>query len=208
MTIAKPTGSRKPRKNASARSRTAKRGGTNGKPARQAVAADGKPSAATACRMWRCCKPVPSFGRRPRPRRFIRRARTVFTTGILRRHPGTTYALVDFVNLSARVARCMTVQIFDWSSGLPVALNVTPCDAKKCNVSLAPGTSNFVYADISSVQFKYEVRIAKPARNNNVVLNVWGLSSEPLVPQFGNNVLQHQLFRIKAGSLNAGRFCP
>ncbi|MBO7745702.1 hypothetical protein I8J29_15935 [Paenibacillus sp. MWE-103] len=138
----------------------------------------------------------------------MKRARTVLTTGILRRHPGTTYALVDFVNLSARVARCMTVQIFDWSSGLPVALNITPCDAKKCNVSLAPGTSNFVYADISSVQFKYEVRVAKPARNRNVVLNVWGLSSEPLIPQFGNNVLQHQLFRIKAGSLNAGCFCP
>ncbi|MFC4812475.1 hypothetical protein [Paenibacillus sp. GCM10023250] len=203
MTIAKPTGPRLPAKSASAQSRTAKRGDHAGK----AAAAARKPAVrATASRLRRC-KPLSAACCRKRRRKRVKHARAVFTTGILRRNPGTRYALVDLVNLGATVARCMTVQVFDWSNGLPVALNVTPCDAKVCNVSLAPGTSNFVYADISGVQFKYEVRIARPVRNRNLVLNVWGLSSEPLTPQIGNNVLQHQLFRVKADAFHPGCGC-
>ncbi|NBC72091.1 hypothetical protein GT003_24100 [Paenibacillus sacheonensis] len=123
--------------------------------------------------------------------------RTVFSTGILRRNPGTSYALVDLVNLGSTSAKRITVQIFDWSSGLPVALDLTPCNSAKCLVSLAPGTSSFAYADVSGVAFKYEVRITRAAFNRNVILNVTGLSSEPMAPQTGNNVLQQQLFRLK-----------
>lgn len=130
--------------------------------------------------------------------------RAVFSTGILRRNPGTTFALVDLVNLGAATANRMTVQVFDWSSGLPVALNLTPCDTTKCFVSLAPGTSNFVYADVSGVEFKYEVRITRAAFNRNVVFNVSGLSGEPLTPQVGNNVLQLQLFRVKRRNCGCG----
>lgn len=125
----------------------------------------------------------------------------VYTTGLLRRNPDTHYALVDLVNLGTTIAKRMTVQVFDWSSGLPVALELTPCQTTKCLVSLAPGTSDFVYADVSGVAFKYEVRIARHAANANVVLNVSGLSDEPMTPQVGNNVLQLGLFRIKHGSV-------
>ncbi|WP_225446473.1 hypothetical protein [Paenibacillus rhizovicinus] len=128
--------------------------------------------------------------------------RAVFSTGILRRNPDTTYALVDLVNLGTTIANRMTVQVFDWSSGLPVALNLSPCNTTKCLVSLAPGTSNFVFADVSGVEFKYEVRISRAAFNRNVILNVSGLSAEPMTPQVGNNVLQLQLFRIKRRSCN------
>ncbi|WP_308639942.1 hypothetical protein [Paenibacillus silvisoli] len=124
-------------------------------------------------------------------------SRAVYTTGILRRNPGTNFALVDLVNLGSFNALRMTVQVFDWSSGLPVPLTLTPCNTAKCFVSLAPGTSNFVYADVSGVQYKYEVRISRRASNRNVILNVFGLSQEPLTPQTGNNVLQHALVRIK-----------
>ncbi|MBP3965398.1 hypothetical protein [Paenibacillus lignilyticus] len=124
-------------------------------------------------------------------------SRAVFSTGILRRNPGTNFALVDLVNLGFANALRMKVQVFDWSSGLPVALTLTPCNTTKCFVSLAPGTSNFVYADVSSVQYKYEVRISRSTANRKVILNVFGLSQEPLTPQTGNNVLQHALVRIR-----------
>ncbi|SDX33007.1 hypothetical protein [Paenibacillus sp. CF384] len=124
-------------------------------------------------------------------------SRAVYSTGILRRNPGTNFALVDLVNLGYKNALRMCVQVFDWSSGLPVALKVSPCNTTKCFVPLAPGTSNFVYADVSSVSYKYEVRISRSTANRNVILNVFGLSKEPLTPQTGNNVLQHALVRIK-----------
>ncbi|SEO34959.1 hypothetical protein [Paenibacillus sp. OV219] len=124
--------------------------------------------------------------------------RAVFSTGILRRNPGTNFALVDLVNLGKTIAREMRVQVFDWSSGLPVPLTLSPCNTTTCLVSLAPGTSNFVYADVSNVQFRYEVRITRRSVNRNVILNVTGLGEQPtLTPQTGNNVLQHGLVRLK-----------
>ncbi|REE86481.1 hypothetical protein A8990_11090 [Paenibacillus taihuensis] len=96
--------------------------------------------------------------------------RTVFTTGILRRNPGTNFALVDLVNLGKTIAREMKVEVFDWSSGLPVPLTLTPCNQAACLVSLAPGMSNFVFADVSNAQFKYEVRISR--RTVNFSLNL------------------------------------
>ncbi|WP_201755318.1 hypothetical protein [Paenibacillus glycinis] len=161
-------------------------------------------SRAAATKSCRQQKGTPRF----RPRARISR-RIVFSTGILRRNPCTAFALVDLANLGATVARRMTVQVFDWSRGLPVALKLLPCNSTRCFVSLAPGTADFVYADVTGVEFKYEVRISKASVNRNVILNVSGLSAEPMTPQTGDNVLHHQLFRItgRIGSIESGCGC-
>ncbi|EFM08622.1 conserved hypothetical protein [Paenibacillus curdlanolyticus YK9] len=118
-----------------------------------------------------------------------------YTTGILRRPPGTQFALVDAVNLSA-FSRSVTVRVYDWSSGTPVALPVFPCETRSCTLWLGANRSDFLYADVSNVQFKYEVRITRLA-DRNLVTNVFGVSNTPFTPQTGGTVLQKNLVRIR-----------
>jgi hypothetical protein len=44
--------------------------------------------------------------------------------------------------------------------------------------------------------FAYEVRIIHP-NDRDVVTNVFGLSASPFDPEEGNNVLQHDLARLR-----------
>ncbi|MFH5187305.1 hypothetical protein ACHHV8_34645 [Paenibacillus sp. TAB 01] len=120
----------------------------------------------------------------------------LFSTGILRRNPNTSFALVDVMNLGSGTISDIAVQVFDWSSGTAVPLNVSPCELPVCKVTLSPRTSDFLYADVSGVEFKYEVRISLP-RHANVLLNVTGVSAAPFTPQVGDNVLQHNLVEIR-----------
>lgn len=121
--------------------------------------------------------------------------RVTLTTGILRRPKKTKFALVDVVNLHKFVSRKLTVQIFDWSSGSPVPLKVTPCGTKTCNVTVGPNKSVFLYADVSQVKFKYEVRITQ-RDCRTLVTNVFGVTKAPFTPQAGDTVLQSNLIKI------------
>lgn len=119
-----------------------------------------------------------------------------YSTGILRRPAKTKFALVDVVNLSKERLRIVTVQVFDWSNGSPVPLKVSPCGAKKCSVKVAPNKSVFLYADVSRVQFKYEVRLTRNA-DRKLISNVFGVTKAPFTPQEGDTVLQRNLVRIR-----------
>ncbi|MWC29417.1 hypothetical protein [Paenibacillus sp. MMS18-CY102] len=131
-----------------------------------------------------------------RPKRRLSGATLgTYTTGILRRPPGTQFSLVDAVNLS-KFSRSVTVRVYDWSSGTPVALPVFPCETRSCTVWLGANRSDFLYADVSNVQFKYEVRITRPI-DRNLVTNVFGVSNTPFTPQPGDTVLQKNLVRIR-----------
>ncbi|MFC5469044.1 hypothetical protein ACFPPD_09940 [Cohnella suwonensis] len=121
--------------------------------------------------------------------------RAVYSTGILRRPPKTKFALADIVNLTASTQR-VTVQVFDWSNGTPVPLKVSPCGTRKCAVTIAPHRSVFLYADVSKVQFKYEVRIAQNI-DKRLISNVTGFTNTPFTPQNGDTVLQNDLIRIR-----------
>ncbi|OXM84969.1 hypothetical protein CF651_18020 [Paenibacillus rigui] len=123
-------------------------------------------------------------------------ARKTLTTGVLRRNPNTQFALVDVANLSYDTVNEIAVQVFDWSSGSAVPLAVQPCELEVCKVALSPNSSDFLYADVSGVEFKYEVRITLP-REANVLVNVTGVSEAPFTPQVGDNVLQHSLVEIR-----------
>ncbi|THF84552.1 hypothetical protein [Cohnella fermenti] len=132
----------------------------------------------------------------------MREARATYSTGILRKAPKTNYALVDVVNLSAHAARSVTVQVFDWSSGSPVALKVSPCDARICTVRVGPRRSVFLFANVSRVQFKYEVRVTQ-SPDRRLITNVTGVTGSPFAPQVGETVLQLQL--VKLGSTRRGK---
>lgn len=123
-----------------------------------------------------------------------RKGTVVYTTGILRKSPRTRFALVDAVNLG-RFSRNITVQVIDWSSGSPVPLKVVPCNKKRCTQTVMPNKSVFLYADVSKVQFKYEVRITQPV-NCRFVTNVFGVTKTPFRPLEGGTVLQHDLVKI------------
>ncbi|ACT00543.1 hypothetical protein [Paenibacillus sp. JDR-2] len=126
----------------------------------------------------------------------IKRAKkaAIYTTGILRRNTNTNYAIVDAVNLNGYGDRKIMVQVFDWSSGAPVALPVYPCQTKRCIVTVGPNRSAYLYADVSKVQFKYEVRISRVI-DRNLVNNVFGLN-KMFSPQSGNTVLERNLIKL------------
>ncbi|WP_219835093.1 hypothetical protein [Paenibacillus sp. R14(2021)] len=96
--------------------------------------------------------------------------RIVFTTGVLRINPDTTFVLVDLVNMGSNVASNISIQVLDWSTGRPYALPLTPWNMNESLLSIAPFTSIYVYADDSTVEFKYEVRIARSAASRNVIM--------------------------------------
>jgi hypothetical protein len=119
----------------------------------------------------------------------------IFSTGILRKHPDTNFALVDAVNLDPHRVRAVAVQVFDWSTGFPVPLLVSPCNTTSCKLIIHPNTSVFFFADISTVEFKYEVRITR-SEDRMMVTNVFGVTAEPFTPQEGGTVLQQELVKV------------
>lgn len=121
--------------------------------------------------------------------------RIKLSTGILRRPKKTKFALIDIVNLNKMRCRRVTVQVFDWSSGSPVPLKVSPCVRKICTVSIAPNKSVFLFADVSKVSFKYEVRI-RQNEDPKLITNVTGVTNTPFTPQAGDTVLQRNLIKI------------
>ncbi|OPH57666.1 hypothetical protein BC351_03890 [Paenibacillus ferrarius] len=122
--------------------------------------------------------------------------RITLSTGILRKAPKTKFALIDVVNLNRTASRAVTVQVFDWSTGSPVPLKVSPCGTKKCTVNVRPNKSVFLFADVSKVTFKYEVRITHQ-EDRKLITNVTGVTNTPFTPQVGDTVLQSNLVRIK-----------
>ncbi|UQZ85590.1 hypothetical protein SK3146_04879 [Paenibacillus konkukensis] len=124
-----------------------------------------------------------------------KRTRVVYTTGILRRNPRTKYALVDCVNLGKH-SRRVTVQVLDWSSGSPVPLKVSPCRTTRCTVTVGPRQSVFLFADVSKVAFKYEVRITQSA-DRTFVTNVYGVTKTTFKPLEGGTVLQRDLVKLR-----------
>ncbi|WP_063891865.1 hypothetical protein [Paenibacillus sp. Soil787] len=122
--------------------------------------------------------------------------RVTFSTGILRRPNKTKFALVDVVNFNKKCSCRVTVQVFDWSTGSPIPLKVSPCNRNKCTVTVAGGKSVFLFADVSKVKFKYEVRITQH-KDRKLVTNVTGVTNAPFTPQEGDTVLQRSLIRIK-----------
>lgn len=104
--------------------------------------------------------------------------RVTFSTGILRRPNKTKFALVDVVNFNKKCSCSVTVQVFDWSTGSPSNKSV------------------FLFADVSKVRFKYEVRITQH-KDRKLVANVTGVTNAPFTPQEGDTVLQRSLIRIK-----------
>ncbi|MGO4276534.1 hypothetical protein AB4Z22_43045, partial [Paenibacillus sp. TAF58] len=93
-------------------------------------------------------------------------------------------------------SRRVMVQVFDWSTGSPIPLKVSPCNRKKCTVIVAPNKSVFLFADVSKVKFKYEVRITQH-KDCKLVTNVTGVTKAPFTPQEGDTVLQRSLIRLK-----------
>lgn len=122
--------------------------------------------------------------------------RVKYSTGILRRPPRTRFALVDVVNLNTACSRSITVQVFDWSNGSPIPLKVSPCGVKKCTVMVAPNKSVFLFADVSRVSFKYEVRITQHS-DHKLITNVYGVTNAPFTPQEGGTVLQRNLVKLQ-----------
>ncbi|TVX88097.1 hypothetical protein [Paenibacillus agilis] len=117
-----------------------------------------------------------------------------YSTGILRKAPRTNYALVDVVNLNTRNSRSITVQVFDWSNGNPIPLKLSP-RMRTGRIRVGPNKSVYVYADVSKVKFKYEVRITQ-SDARDLISNVTGVTRVTFAPQAGDTVLQHNLVRI------------
>ncbi|WP_036604929.1 hypothetical protein [Paenibacillus assamensis] len=120
-----------------------------------------------------------------------------YSTGILRKAPRTNYALVDVVNVNNRHSRSVTVQVFDWSDGNPVPLKLVPYSLRTCRIRVGPNKSIYVYADVSKVKFKYEVRITQ-SDARDLISNVTGVTKVTFAPQAGDTVLQHNLVRISS----------
>ncbi|MBD0382562.1 hypothetical protein [Paenibacillus sedimenti] len=94
-------------------------------------------------------------------------------------------------------------QVIDWSDGTPKPLITAPCNTRICRRNAPPNRSLFFFADVSSVTFKYEVRVTRSS-NRRLVINVYGLSSkQPFTPQVGGTVLQHDLVESSAASYTA-----
>ncbi|MFD4703415.1 hypothetical protein ACFWM3_00985 [Gottfriedia sp. NPDC058432] len=115
------------------------------------------------------------------------------STGVLRRHSDTQFLTVEAVNLDPDDARSVSVFMFNWSSGSPVILPMVD----PTTVTIPPNS----YRTFRSFQlppnlFAYEVRILHP-KDQDVIVNVFGLSDIAFDPQEGNNALQHDLAVVK-----------
>ncbi|MFD0587216.1 hypothetical protein ACFQZE_04285 [Paenibacillus sp. GCM10027627] len=117
----------------------------------------------------------------------------ILSTGVLRRHSSTQFLTVEALNADPDDFRTVTVQMFDWSSGSPVLLPLVDPTTQTI-----PPTQyrTFRSFQIPPTTFAYEVRIFHP-KDKDVVTNVFGLSDISFDPQEGNNVLQHDLAKLK-----------
>ncbi|MBK5446675.1 hypothetical protein [Peribacillus sp. TH24] len=117
----------------------------------------------------------------------------ILSTGVLRRHSATLFLTVEAMNVDPDDFRTVTVQMFDWSSGSPVVLPMQD----PASQTLAPNQYvTFRSLALPVTTFAYEVRIIHPD-DKDVVTNVFGLNDLVFNPQEGNNVLQHDLAKLK-----------
>jgi len=117
----------------------------------------------------------------------------ILSTGVLRRHSSTKFLTVEALNADPNDSRSVTVQMFDWSSGSPVLLPMVDPTTQ----TIPPNQyRTFRSFELPPATFAYEVRIIHP-KDKDVVTNVFGLSDISFDPQEGNNVLQHDLSKLK-----------
>jgi len=117
----------------------------------------------------------------------------ILSTGVLRRHSDTLFLTVEALNADPDSFRSVTVQMFDWSSGSPVAIAMIDPTTQ----TIPPNSyRTFRSAALSPGLFAYEVRIFHP-KDKDVVVNVFGLSDIVFDPQTGNNAMQHDLAVLK-----------
>ncbi|MFF2890069.1 hypothetical protein [Paenibacillus sp. NPDC057967] len=117
----------------------------------------------------------------------------ILSTGVLRRHSSTEFLTVEAMNVDPNDSRSVTVQMFDWSSGSPVLISM----ADPTTQTIPPNQyRTFRSFELTPSTFAYEVRIVHP-KDKDVVTNVFGLSDIAFDPQEGNNVLQHDLAKLK-----------
>lgn len=117
----------------------------------------------------------------------------ILSTGVLRRNSNTLFLTVEALNVDPDDSRAVSVQMFNWSTGSPVALPlITPATQ-----TLPPNRyRTFISAALPAGLFAYEVRVIHPY-DKDVVTNVFGLSSDPFDLREGNNVVQHDLAKLK-----------
>jgi hypothetical protein len=117
----------------------------------------------------------------------------ILSTGVLRRNSSTNFLTVEAMNADPDDSRTVTVEMFDWSSGSPVLLPMVDPTTQ----TIPPNQyRTFRSFQLPPATFAYEVRIIHP-KDEDVVTNVFGLSALPFDPEEGNNVLQHDLARLK-----------
>ncbi|MEY9870474.1 hypothetical protein ABIE66_005980 [Peribacillus sp. B2I2] len=117
----------------------------------------------------------------------------VLSTGVLRRNSDTLFLTVEAINVDPDDFRTVTVQMFDWSSGSPVLLQMED----PASQTLAPNQYvTFRSTALPDTTYAYEVRIIHPD-DKDVVTNVFGLNAVVFNPQEGNNVLHHDLAELK-----------
>jgi hypothetical protein len=117
----------------------------------------------------------------------------ILSTGVLRRHSSTKFITVEAMNVDPDDFRSVTVQMFDWSPGSPILLPMVDPTTQ----TIPPNQyRTFRSFEIPPATFAYEVRIIHP-KDKDVVTNVFGLSDISFDPQEGNNVLQHDLAKVK-----------
>lgn len=117
----------------------------------------------------------------------------ILSTGVLRRHSSTKFLTVEAMNVDPNDSRSVTVQMFDWSSGSPVLISMVDPTTQ----TIPPNQyRTFRSFELPPSTFAYEVRITHP-KDKDVVTNVFGLGDIAFDPQEGNNVLQHDLAKLK-----------
>ena len=129
-----------------------------------------------------------------------------FSTGVLRREPGTVSAVINLVNLDNE-DHGVTVEVWNWSSysnptKLPVLIgNNVPVSFP---YTLAAENLAVMYTNLTGILF-YEIRIIH-ARERNIIVNSFGRNAL-LAAQEGNTVLNHQLVKVDLrmqGPINDG----
>ncbi|MBG0964140.1 hypothetical protein [Bacillus sp. SRB1LM] len=116
------------------------------------------------------------------------------STGILRRHSNVVFITVDVMNADPNNDHSVSVQMFDWTSNLPVVLPLLTPSSQ----SALPNQAVFFFSNSLSPNVRvYEVRIVHPG-DEDVVINVSGISGNPIFdPEEVDTVLQHDLVKLK-----------
>ncbi|WP_128857175.1 hypothetical protein [Bacillus sp. CDB3] len=116
------------------------------------------------------------------------------STGILRRHSNVVFITVDVMNVDPNNVHSVAVQMFDWSSNLPVVIPLLTPSIQ----FVSPNQAVFFFSDSLPLNLRvYEVRIVHPG-DEDVVINVSGISGNPIFdPKEVDTVLQHDLVKLK-----------